>query len=45
LQKLALLIRPEDKCNKQQNQVGHSCHWQPKRFHGSDPSQSTDMRW
>jgi len=29
LQKLALLITPEDKSNKQQNQVIHFFHWQP----------------
>jgi len=29
--KLALLITPEDKSNKQQNQAGHSFHWQPNQ--------------
>jgi len=33
LQKLALLITPEDKSNKQQNQAIHFFHWQPKLFH------------
>jgi len=30
LQKLALLITPEDKSTKQQNQAVHLFHWQPK---------------
>jgi len=30
LEKLALLITPEDKSNKQQNQVGHSFHFVKK---------------
>jgi len=45
LQKLALLITLEDKCNKQQNQAILFFHWQPKLFHGSDLPQSTDLRW
>jgi len=32
LQKRALLITPEDKCNKQQTQAVHFFHWQPKLF-------------
>jgi len=44
MQKLALLITPEDKPNKQQNQAIHFFHWQPKLFHGSDIPQSTDLR-
>jgi len=31
LQKLALLITPEDKSNKQENQVTLSFHWQPSQ--------------
>jgi len=44
LQKVALLIMPEDKSNKQKNQANHSFHGQPKLFHRSDLSQSTDLR-
>jgi len=45
LQKLALLITPEDKSSKQQNKAGHSFHVQPKLFHISELLQSTDFRW
>jgi len=45
LQKLALLITPEDKSNKQQNQAIHFFYWQPKLFQRSDFPQSTDWRW
>jgi len=43
LQKLALLITPEDKANKQQNQAIHFFYWQPKCFHRSDLPRSTDL--
>jgi len=43
LQKFVLLITPED--NKQQNQAGHSFHWQPSQNFSTDLSQSTDLRW
>jgi len=45
LQNLVLLITPEDKSNKQQNQAIHFFHWQPKLFHRSDLPQSTELRW
>ena len=45
LRKLALLITPADKSNKQQNQIIHFFHCQPKLFHRSDLWQSTDLRW
>jgi len=45
LQKLALLITPEDKSNKQQNQAIHFFHWQPELFYRFDLPQSTDLRW
>jgi len=31
LRKLALLTTHEGMCNKQQNQAGHSFHWQPNQ--------------
>jgi len=36
LQKLALLITPEDKSNKQQNQAAHFFHWQPNHKFSTD---------
>jgi len=36
LQKLALLKTLEDKSNKQQNQAGHSFHWQPNQNFSTD---------
>jgi len=36
LQKLALLITPEYKSNKQKNQPGHSFYWQPKQNFSMD---------
>jgi len=43
LRKLSLLITPEDKSNKQQNQAARIFHWQPKLCHRSDFPQSTDL--
>jgi len=44
VEKLALLITPEDKSNKQQNQAVHSFSLtsKPKLFHRSDLLQSKD---
>jgi len=46
VEKLALLMTPEDKSNKQQNQATHSFSLtaKPKLFRRSDLSQSTDLR-
>jgi len=46
VEKLALLVTPEDKSNKQQNQGAHSFSLatKPKLFHRYDLSQSTDLR-
>jgi len=43
LQNLVLLVTPEDKSNKQQNQAIHFFHWQPKLFHRSDLPPSTEL--
>jgi len=47
VEKLALLMTPEDKSNKQQNQATHSFSLttKPKLFHRCELSQSTDLRW
>ena len=36
VEKLVLLIMPEDKSNKQQNQAGHSFLWQPNQNFSTD---------